>query len=154
MGWGYGMINFRFKSYELLGNVGNDYFHFLSATPEDIPSFVYNFLMLIGIDALSLLISFVFLRMNFGINLFQVSLTTCITTKHFFSLMQVYCFQQREFGFALASQQSHILDMLFCTNTIGCAIDLSLKFNWLTPAYVVDDVDPRFSTNVNLSLLS
>ena len=111
--------------------------------------------MLIGIDALSLLISFVFLRMNFGINLFQVSLNkTCLTCKHYFSLLQVYCFQQREFGFALASQQSHILDNLFCTIAIGCAIDLSLKFNWLTPAYVVDDVDPRFSTNVNLTLLS
>ena len=84
-GGGYGMINFGFKSYELLGNVGSDFFHFLSATPEDILPFDYNFLMLIGIDALSLLISFVFLRMNFGINLFQISLTTCLTHNHFFS---------------------------------------------------------------------
>ena len=54
------------------GNVGSDYFHFLSATAEDIPPFVYSFLLLIGIDALSLGISFVFLKFNFGINLFQV----------------------------------------------------------------------------------
>ena len=69
-------------------------------------------------------------------------------------MLQVYCFQQREFGLVLAGQQAHILDNLFCTIAIGCAIDLSLDFSWLSEGFVLDDVDPRFSTLVNISLLN
>jgi hypothetical protein len=68
--------------------------------------------------------------------------------------LQVYCFQQREFGLVLAGQQSHILDNLFCVMTIGCAIDLSFAFPWLYPAYVRDNMDQRFSTDVNISMLA
>ena len=77
-----------------------------------------------------------------------------VKANHLLICLQVYCFQQREFGFVLAGQQSHILDNLFCTIAIGCAIDLSLKFSWLTVGYVQDDEDPRFSTEVNLTMLS
>ena len=33
-------------------------------------------------------------------------------------------------------------------------IDLSLDFSWLKQGFVMDGMDPRFSTNVNVSLLS
>ena len=67
--------------------------------------------------------------------------------------LQVYCFQQKEFGIVFGGQFTHILDNLFCLVAVTCAIDLSLQFSWLDPDYVKDDVDPRFSTNVNTSML-
>lgn len=56
----------------IAGNVGSDYFHFLSASHEDIPPFVYSFIMLIGIDMLSLIISCVFLKCALNIDLLKV----------------------------------------------------------------------------------
>ena len=43
--------------------------------------------------------------------------------------------------------------MFFCTIAIGCGIDLSLGFKWLSSSYVMDDADPRFSSNVNISFI-
>ena len=135
--------------------MGSDYFQFLSTSNEQIPPFIYNFLILIGIDMLSLVFSSVFLKMSVNINLFQVSLPQFLKlSSEYLPFFQVYFFQQREFGLVLAGQQSHILDNLFCTIAIGCAIDLSLNFSWLNAGFVMDDTDPRFSTNVNISLLS
>jgi len=130
------LVSFYGGNREVLGNVGSDYFHFVGTSPDQIEGFIYTFITLLGIDLLSLLFSGAFLKYKLNINLFQV-----------------YCFQQREFGLVLAGQQAHILDNLFCTIAIGCAIDLSLDFAWLKEDFVLDNVDPRFSTLVNTSLL-
>ena len=55
-----------------LGNVKNDYFHF--EVIPDITDFVVTLLMLVCIDALSLVISSIFLKVTCNINMLQVTL--------------------------------------------------------------------------------
>ena len=52
------------------GNVKNGYFHFEAMT--DIDGFVTTLLMLLCIDALSLVFSSIFLKMTCNINMLQV----------------------------------------------------------------------------------
>ena len=55
----------------------------------------------------------------------------------------------------MAGQMGHILDNLFCTITLGCAIDLTLHFRWLEEGFITGggDEDKRFATEVNLTML-
>ena len=55
---------------KLSGNVKNDYFHF--ETVGDIEAFVETLCMLVAIDALSLILSSIFLKVTCNINMLQV----------------------------------------------------------------------------------
>ena len=60
-------------NYVTVGNIGNDYFHYMSVSPEEVPSFVSKLLLFIGLDMLSLVISTIFLKLSVNINLIQVN---------------------------------------------------------------------------------
>jgi hypothetical protein len=69
MSW---LIFFSVDSYVFSGNVGSDYFHFISSDASDIPPFIYSFIILLCIDLISLIFSGIFLKLVLNINLLQV----------------------------------------------------------------------------------
>ena len=97
---------------KLLGNVKNSYWQYHAN--DNIDTSTANLMFLVLIDALSLVATTSALWFSCKINLFKV-----------------YLFLQKEFGLIMAIQQAYLLDYLFCTIAIGCALDLTLKFSWI-----------------------
>ena len=120
------------------GNVRNSYFHNTSLSPEDIPHFAKTMMMLVLVDALSLVISLIFLKMRCKINLFHI-----------------YLHQQQHFGLVLAIQTAFIMESWFAFLPLGTGTDMTNNFNWLKSGYVLadEDEDWRFSQSVNLTYL-
>ena len=55
------------------GNVGSSYFHYAALSQEALPGFVRSMLLLIGVDAASLVMSAIFLKCQCNINFLQVN---------------------------------------------------------------------------------
>ena len=53
--------------------------------------------------------------------------------------MQVYIYQQKEFGLVLATQQAYILQNMFCSSVLGCVTDLSFNFGWLRDGFDLEN---------------
>ena len=119
----------------MTGNVRNNYFHFSSMEPEDLGDFIFSILVLLGVDLLSMIIYGILLKKWCGIN-----------------MLQVYLFQQKEFGYVQVlrcrimevehqllgdryemslpqmSEQMFIVENMFCSLAVACAIDFTLGY--------------------------
>ena len=47
-------------------------------------------------------------------------------------MLKVYLHIQKEFGTVLGLQQAYIVMHFFCNIAIGCALDWSFEFKWMT----------------------
>ena len=56
-----------------------------------------------------------------------------------YSHVQVYIFQQKEFGLVLSIQQAYILENMFCSSVLGCATDMTFKFAWLKEGFELEN---------------
>ena len=59
------------------------------------------------------------------------------STIHF--ALQVYLYQQKEFGLDLSIQQAYILENMFCSSVLGCATDMTFKFAWLKEGFELEN---------------
>ena len=96
----------------ILGNIKNSYWQYQEV--RDMWNSSCNLILLISIDSLSFIMSFVMLYFVSSINLFKVLLHL-----------------QTEYGLVFAIHQAFLLEYLFCTIAIACAFDFTLEFDWL-----------------------
>ena len=99
----------------ILGNVKNSYWQFKAV--DDLMMPVTMLLILLAIDGSIALVSCLFLYFILNINVFNV-----------------YIFLCKEYGKIFTWQTAFILKYLFCWISVGCALDLTFQFNWLTDA--------------------
>ena len=52
--------------------------------------------------------------------------------------LQVYIFQQKEFGLVLSIHQAYILENMFCSSVLGCATDMTFRFAWLREGFELE----------------
>ena len=96
----------------ILGNIRNSYWQYKEIV--DMWHSFCNLAILIAIDSLSFVMSFIMLYFVSDINLLKVLLLL-----------------QTEYGFIFAIHQAFLLEYLFCTIAIACAFDFTLQFGWL-----------------------
>ena len=99
----------------ILGNVKNSYWQFKAV--DDLMMPVTMLLILLAIDGSIALVSCLFMYFILNINVFNV-----------------YIFLCKEYGKIFTWQTAFILKYLFCWISVGCALDLTFQFNWLTDA--------------------
>ena len=97
---------------EMLGNIKSSHWQYVAV--EDLGKSAQNLLMFVGIDAISLVLSFFSLLFFCKVNLWKVFLHI-----------------QKEYGFILAFQQAFFLEHCFCQLVVACASDFTFQFNWL-----------------------
>ena len=97
---------------EMLGNIKSSHWQYVAV--EDLGKSAQNLLMFVGIDAISLVLSFFSLLFFCKVNLWKVFLHI-----------------QKEYGFVLAFQQAFFLEHCFCQLVVACASDFTFQFNWL-----------------------
>ena len=100
---------------DILGNVKNSYWQFKAV--DDLMTPVKMLLILMAIDGSIALISCLFLYFILNIN-----------------VLHVYIFLCKEYGRIFTWQTAFILKYLFCWISVGCALDLTFQFDWLTDA--------------------
>ena len=96
----------------MLGNIKNSYWQYEAG--RDIWKSCYNLILLLLIDSISFIVSFLMLYFVSNINLLKVLLHL-----------------QTEYGLLFAIHQAFLLEYLFCTIAIGCAFDFTFQFDWL-----------------------
>ena len=101
----------------ILGNIKNSYWQYEEV--RDMWSSCCNLFLLLFIDSLSFIVSFLMLYFVSNINLFKVLL-------HLLT----------EYGMVFAIHQAFLLEYLFCTIAIACAFDFTLQFDWLRESEV------------------
>ena len=101
---------------DILGNVRNSYWQYQEVT--DVWIACCNLFLLLFIDSLSFVVSFMMLYFVSKINLIKVLL-----------------FLLSEYGLVFAIHQAFLLEYLFCTIAIACAFDFTLQFDWLHQRY-------------------
>ena len=74
---------------------------------------------------------------------------------NFVSIHLKGCFPKESFLLKQFDVQGYILDTMFCSTTIACAVDFTFHFNWLRSGYTLDQnsTDVRFSKNINITYL-
>ena len=97
---------------ETLGNIKSSHWQYVAV--EDLGKSAQNLLMFVGIDAISLVLSFFSLLFFCKVNLWKIFLHI-----------------QKEYGFVLAIQQAFFLEHCFCQLVVACASDFTFQFNWL-----------------------
>ena len=96
----------------MLGNIKNSYWQYQEV--GDMWHSFCNLAILICIDSLSFVMSFIMLYFVSDINLLKVLLHL-----------------QTEYGLVFTIHQAFLLEYLFCTIAIACAFDFTLEFSWL-----------------------
>jgi hypothetical protein len=99
----------------VLGNIGNDYWHYQAV--EDIGSGAINIMELVLVEVFSLLVtaaaSFKMARFN---------------------IFKMLGYLQKEYGMMIAISQGYLIIHNFCVIIVACALDLTFKFNWVLKA--------------------
>ena len=114
---------------EVLGNVKSSHWQYMAV--EDAWKTSRLLLMLVAIDGLSLVISFLVLRFSFGVN-----------------LVDVFLHIQKEYGLVMAFQHGFFLDHCFCQLVVACSSDFTFQLSWL-----FEDDDTMQTINGTMSML-
>ena len=136
--------HYKFRGQDLnqpclfIGNIFNDYFHYSLLLPEDLPWFIEILLIMVAVDAISLVVSGIVLKKRCNIN-----------------LLAVFMFQHREFGVALGVTTGSSLANLFYNCAIANGYDATNENTWLQrfSVNVTSSDDWRFSKNIDTSFL-
>ena len=78
--------------------------------PEDIPNFILQMSYLSFFELGTLAASWVFLKLAFGVR-----------------TLDVYTFIQTEYGFIQMSEQLFIIENMFCSLAVACAMDFTFR---------------------------
>ena len=100
---------------DILGNVKNSYWQFNAV--DDLSKPITMLFFLLAIDSSIALVSCLFLHFILDINVFYVYIFVC-----------------KAYGKIFTWQTAFILKYLFCWISVGCALDLTFQFDWLTDA--------------------
>ncbi|KAK3241502.1 hypothetical protein CYMTET_48730, partial [Cymbomonas tetramitiformis] len=98
---------------QMIGNVKFGGWHF--STVSDVPLAVVNLLITVFIDTAVFMVFGVVLWVKCGIN-----------------VLRVIAFLMKSYGLLILVWHTFLLELIICINDIGCGIDLTLQFKWLT----------------------
>jgi len=96
----------------VLGNVRANRWQYSAVT--DLDAAIEGTLLMITLDAVSLVMTSIALKCLCGINMWQI-----------------FLYMSKELAVPMVVQQVWVMQTQFCVIAIGCAMDATFKFDWL-----------------------
>lgn len=106
------LVAYQGPNAEVLGNVRANRWQYSAVT--DLDAAIEGTLLMITLDAVSLVMTSIALKCLCGINMWQI-----------------FLYMSKELAVPMVVQQVWVMQTQFCVIAIGCAMDATFKFDWL-----------------------